>query len=205
MSSQKSLWLRILVVSAIMLPLFAYSSLNTRSSYLQHMADMYECEKDVCEADFNGDGVLGRVSIERMKNSADAGGAWLVVDDGGQELLRLPYEYLDNTLRTHVAVRKGTGNRSQLLIFDGTRGRRKVISAVYEWQSGSMVETSPAPIETEILTAMAAHDDVGTWLWWSLYRALALPLLLGYYVLLALAVIGLTLWQRSRLSTAHLQ
>ncbi|MCP9496338.1 MAG: hypothetical protein MSG64_17990 [Pyrinomonadaceae bacterium MAG19_C2-C3] len=200
MNNPRSLLLRVVFVCIITLPLFAYSWFSARYSYLQQLTEMYQCEKDVCEADFDGDGVLGRVVIERTNNSASADASRLVVTDGGQEILRLPYAYLDNTFRTHIAVIKGTGNKSQLLIFDGTRGRQDVTKAVYEWQSGNMIRTSAVPIEMEILTAMAAHDDAGKWLWWSLFRAFSVSLLLGYYIVLACIIVGFIVRHRIRLS-----
>lgn len=200
MNSHGSLLLRLLVIIVVTLPLFFYSWLSDKYTYLRQLKNMYECQKDVCEADFDGNGVLEQVVIERANSLNVPQKSWLVVtDDGGRELLRLPYAYLDNTLRTHVALQKGTANKSQLLIFDGTGGRQNTISAVYQWQNGGMIMVTPVGIEKDILTAMAAHDDAGMWQWWSLYRAFSIPILIGYYLLLIASILmGFTFHRKRR-------
>ncbi len=185
----------------IVSPLLAHRWFVTRDSYYDEVASMYECERDVCEADFDGDGILGR--LERRTNiPATPSKRLLVVIDNGRELLRLPYRYIDGTLRTHVAIRNESG-RARLLIFDGVERAGIPVRAVFAWDGQSMAQLTPSDDDHEILSAMSARDDAGTWSDWALYRAFSLPLLFGYYLLLAGIMIGFTLRHRLWSGKSH--
>jgi hypothetical protein len=151
----------------------------------------YECTRDVCEADFDGDGILGRLVIERPTQSE----SWVVVIDGDRELLRLPREFIDYTFRTHVAIRMEPGG-SRLLVFDGTGSER--VRAVFVWNGQGMSQATPSIEDREILSAMAARDDAGTWSFWGIYRFLSLPFLIVYYLLMTTILIFIMVRRRSR-------
>jgi hypothetical protein len=166
----------------------------------------YECTRDVCEADFDGDGILGRLVIERPTQSE----SWVVVIDGAQELLRLPREFIDYTFRTHVAIRSEPGG-SRLLVFDGTgiervggQAWRNVLDhlfierAVFVWNGQGMSQSRPSTEDREILSAMAARDDAGTWNFWGIYRFLSLPFLIVYYLLMTTILIFIVVRRRSQ-------
>src|SRR5690349_12442595 len=99
----------IVAVLLILIPLVAYVVLAVKDEKYSQVTAKYECAADKCAADFDGDGRQGSVVIARTSSpptgSYSAEKAWLVASDAGRELLRLPYSYADNTLRTHVAIR----------------------------------------------------------------------------------------------------
>jgi hypothetical protein len=117
------------------------------------------------------------------------------VNDSHRELIRLPFSYADSTLRTHVAIRNETGG-ARLLIFDHTT-EGKPIRQVFAWDGKQMVQVQPSAADQEILVALGAHDDAGSWNDWALYRSLRIPVLVGYYVLLA-GILGLLIILRHR-------
>ena len=181
-------------------PLSVDRWLSKKDAHYDEVVSKYECDADVCEADFNGDGTPGH--LERSKASLTTQERWLVAVDNGQDLLRLPYEHIDGSLRTHAAIRNESG-KARLLIFDGTKGGAPV-QAVFEWDGQKMAQVTPSDVDHQILSAIAARDDAGTWTDWGLYRAFSLPLLLSYYSLLIGIVIGVLLRHRFRLATQRL-
>lgn len=165
-------------------PLVLHLSLARRDRNYDQLLQKYECSAGACGADFNRDGRPERV--ERVRQSSTSSDQTIVVTDGAQEYLRTPYEYIDGTLRTHIAIRQ-EGDFPTLILFDGTGGGEP-IRKVFKWNGTKLGETTPSSEDMQILTAMAARDDAGTWVNWGLYRALFVPVLLGYYALLVLAV-----------------
>jgi hypothetical protein len=155
----------------------------------------YECEPPgKCVADFNGDGIPDRLDLIQT-NPANRFEWYLVALSGGRELLRLPYDHTDNTLRTHAAV-VNDGGKSRLLVYDGAN-YRPALKTAFAWNGEKLVEVSPASLEQEILAAMWAHDDTGGWndrVVRDLYHAAAL---ITYYVLLAI-VAGAITYRRYR-------
>jgi hypothetical protein len=75
-----------------------------------------------------------------------------------------------------VGVRNESG-RARLIIYDATRwpGQRTLVNAVYAWDGNKLSETTPAEADKEILSAMAARDDAGTFPEWVIYYVLAWP------------------------------
>lgn len=195
--------LTIIVVGALLIgvPLWVDRWLSKKDAHYDEVVSKYECEGDVCEADFNGDGTPGR--LERLKASLTTQERWLVAVDNGQELIRLPYKYIDGSLRTHAALRNESG-KARLLIFDGTKGGAPV-QAVFEWDGQRMTQVTPSDDDRQILSAIAARDDAGMWMDWGNYRAFSLPFLLSYYSLLIGIVIGVLLRHRCRSATEGLR
>ena len=176
----------------ILTPLVIYSRLSSKNERYTQAIRKYECVRDNCAADFDGDGRAGNLQIDRTSpppsGTYSARQAWLVVNDSHRELLRLPFSYADSTLRTHVAIRNEISG-ARLLIFDHTT-EGKPIRQVFAWDGKQMVQVEPSAADQEILAALSARDDAGSWNDWALYRSLMLPILAGYYVLLA-GIVGL--------------
>lgn len=194
---------KLLFVLAILVgaPLVLHLWLSRKDKHYDELIKRYECEPGVCEADFNRDGRVER--LERVKRSSTSTDELLVVTDGKQELLNLPYDYIDGTLRTHVAIRTENGNPT-LIVFDGTKGGEPY-RAAFGWSGTKIVEIVPSAEDLKILSAMAARDNAGHWTNWGLYRAFSLPLLLAYYSLLVLtvAVFILSRWLGARRTKNH--
>jgi hypothetical protein len=151
----------------------------------QAVLNEYECHRDVCEADFDGNGLLGTLTVDRNAPLAQYDSWWVVVDSG-KELLRLPRRYIDNTLRTHAAVHSQSGT-TRITIYDHLDKKRPV-NAVYAYDGHRMVEVAPSEKDREILKAMGSLDDSGSFETWVLFRVFWKPALLCYYLLLV--VIG---------------
>jgi len=155
----------------------------------------YECEPpEECVADFDGDGTLSRITVEQI-NPAERFDLWLKVYENGRELLRLPYDHTDNTLRTHTAIHNEAG-KSRLLVYD--KVSRTDTVAVFAWDGNRLAEVPPSSLEQEILSAMAAYDDTGGWNERTVFRPFfRTARLFGYYALLTV-VIGMVLYRRYR-------
>jgi hypothetical protein len=171
----------------IIAPVVIERRLSAKDERYSQTITHYECVKDNCVADFDADGKFGSLLIDRTSppppSSYPARQAWVVVKDSERELLRLPFNYADSTLRTHVAIRNEFGG-ARLLIFDHTI-EGTPIRQVFSWDGKQMVQVQPSAIDQEILAALGARDDAGSWNDWALYRSLRLPVLAGYYVLIA--------------------
>lgn len=119
----------------------------------------YECRPiRACAADFDGDRRPDDMIAMRQPGSEDAR---LRVWVNGLPALDLPFHSIDETLRTHVAVRYFYG-KARLLVFDGFSAELPH-RAVYSWDGEKMALMSPLAAEEEILSAMAAHDALGGW------------------------------------------
>ena len=95
---------KLLFVFAILvgIPLVLNFWISRKDKYYDYLVQRYECEPRICEADFNGDGRPER--MERMKKSSTSQFESLVLTDGKHELLKVPYDYIDGSLRTHEAL-----------------------------------------------------------------------------------------------------
>jgi hypothetical protein len=154
----------------------------------------HECGYDsACAADFDRDGVGARFEVVKPEAYRPYS---LVVSDGGREVLRLPYHNLDNTLRTHLAVHE-EGGAARLLVYDGVE-RNPPVRAVFAWGGGRLVEVAPGALELEILDALAAYDDTGTFNE-RVFRSLIGAVRLVVYYLLLLVLAGILLWGKLRL------
>ena len=167
-------------------PLFVYRWISAKDKRYDELVRRYECsEGRACASDFDGDGIVGEVAIGWRKDSSVAGyqDQWLIASDGGKELLRLPFWYADNTLRSHAAVRS-EGGKSRLLIFWGAMREPKNGKSVYTWSGERIAETAPTAADQEVLAAMESRDDSGGWTDWVVFRLIRDVALIGYYVLL---------------------
>lgn len=164
--------------------------------YSQLVAE-HECgysPKPACHADFDGDGQFTQIKIQYRHDTP----VELPPRFSGTEPEAVLNAFLmDNTLRTHVATARQS-NRDRLLVFDGTQwpGKNGPTYAVYARNSNQLVETPATKVDKEILAAMAARDDAGTWNQWVAYGLLAWPVRLIYIVLFVIVALSLT-----RLST----
>jgi hypothetical protein len=153
----------------------------------------FECEPPTkCIVDFNSDTVPAQFEV----SLAEAVSGSLLVFDGGREILRLPYDHTDGTLRTHMAIRNESG-QPRLLTYDGA-SQQPPQSGAYAWNGDKLVLVSPTAIDREIISAMAGHDDSGGWNERALFRPVKrMALLVGYYFVLAF-VVGIVLFKRRR-------
>ena len=183
------------VILLILAPVVIDRHLSSKDERYNRIVTKYECVQDSCIADFDGDGRPGNLVVDRVSAppsaSYSARHAWLVVNDSQHELLRLPFIYADGTLRTHVAIRYEVGG-ARLLIFDHTIAGAPM-PQVFAWNGKQMIEAQPSSADQEILAALSARDDAGSWNYWVLYRSFRMPILIVYYVILVIIVAWLTL------------
>lgn len=183
--------LTIVFVLLLTVPMLITYWLSAKDRSYDEILRLYECQDNICNADFDGDGMLGQLIVEEAPPSSYD--SWLVVIDSGRELLRLPHRRVDNTLRTHVAVRYETGN-ARLIVYDHIRGQNPPLNAVFAWNGRDMAQIFPSESDDEILTAMAARDDTGSQSYWAFYRAFWTLALICYYI----PLIILIAWQYPR-------
>jgi hypothetical protein len=147
----------------------------------------YECEPpEKCVADFNGDRIPDRIVVANGN---------FVVTNGSHEMLTLPYDHTDNTLRTHFAVTNDQG-KSRLLIYDGA-AHQPYLRAAFAWNGAKLVNTQPSDLERDIISAMAAHDDTGGWNERA-FRPLLRSAYRGVYYFALAAIVGIVLFKRYR-------
>jgi hypothetical protein len=202
MQKRTRIHLLILVVLLSLVPLAIYVPLSAKDEKYSQAIARYECAQGPCAADFNGDGRFGNVVIDRTTSPPagpyPAAQAWLVASDSDRELLRLPYSYADNTLRTHIAIRPDSSG-DRLLVFDhNTQG--EPLRHAYAWNGKQLVQVEPSAADQEILAALSARDDAGTWNQWVLFRSFGKPLILGFYLLVVtvgLIILGLRKTRRN--------
>lgn len=172
------------------LPLILDRWLASKLSRHDELALKYECfyDKTVCFTDFNNDGITDRLVWEKALHPTPDSDSWLIISDDTRELFRLPSRYINKTLRTHVAIRN-TPEGARLLVFDSIQGGKvaKPATRIFDWNGQSMASVPPSAVDEEILSAMAAHDDAGTFSYWSVYIVFRWPILLFYALLLVLA------------------
>ena len=171
-----------LAVAFIGVPVLADSWLAAKYARHDELVKMAECYPFPCAADFNGNGTLDRLDVVQ-KNPHDRFDWWLTIADGERELFSIPYDSTDNTFRTHAAIYKPAQVEvPHLLIYDGASRQR--INAVFAWDGEKMREIEASSLEREILSAMAARDDTGSWHRWVMW-SLASTFLLPIYCLVA--------------------
>jgi len=180
---KRSLLVDVIVVLIVLLPAAATFWLSRIDSHNLALLDEYECDSDVCEADFDGDGLSGKLTVDRGAPLSQYD-SWWVVTDSGKELLRLPRRDIDNTLRTHAAVYTQSG-MTRIVIYDHL-DKKKPVSAVYAYDGHRMVEVQPAEKDKEIFKAMGSLDDSGSFGNWILFRTFWKPTLIFYYLLVVL-------------------
>lgn len=175
--------LTVMTVLLLLAPLVLAFWLSRIDRHYDEILGLYECDfARRCVADFNKDGALGHVAVtegpqgESQKQS-------LAVVDGGHEILRLPYVYLDNTVRTHVGIRNSP-DRVSLVVYQPGGREFAATEAVFAWSGEKMLQVPPSSADQELLTAMAAREESGTFNQWALFRLLKTPMMVLYYLLL---------------------
>ena len=173
--------------------------LGMRNSRYSQLIEEFECgylPEDPCKGDFDGDGRLTQIELKRHHDA----------------LVELPPHFagnkhegvlnifsLDNTLRTHVGVRSESG-RAHLIIYDGSGwpSQMRTVRDVYAWHGDKWFEMTPTETDMEILSAMAARDDTGTFHQWVIYYLLVWPTRVVYVSLfLAAALVYRKYWRRN--------
>jgi len=184
--------LALLVAVPVLLDQWYSAKQARQDSRDDELEKQFECEPpEKCLADFDGDGTSDKVSVQ--PNSAERFDLGLVVSVNGGEVLRLPYDHTDNTLRTHTAVRREDGTY-RLLVYD--KASRKETVAAFGWDGSKMLEVVPTALDREILTAMGAHDDTGGWNERAVFRPFRRMLRLGIYFFLLAIVTGVVIYKR---------
>jgi hypothetical protein len=159
-----------LIIVPIVIALLADRALVNRHIYYDRLLTEHECYPPPCQIDVNGDGIPGEIVDLHVLQ-----GNWLIISDAGRELLRLPYDSTDGTLRTHIGVRSDDGG-TRIIIYDGSRGPSQRVNAVYGWSGQGLSRVAPSDSDSLILSAMRAYDDTGSFHYWVLYKLMRLPL-----------------------------
>lgn len=180
----------LLIAPVLIVPIINWK-VNQKNRRDDELFAIYDQDSRTYESDFNGDGTPGRIDF---RNAGSATSSFVVVD-GGRELLTLPYDHTDGTLRTHLALTR-IGNKSRLVVYDGTTN--PATRSAFVWNGEKMVQSPPSTLESEILTAMAAHDDTGGWgrrVFFDLTKSAAVA---AYYFLVVLAVLFFIVFRKSQ-------
>lgn len=171
-------------------PLIAFAFLQGRNSHYLALLEKYECDRERCEADFDGDGIPGCLTIDYRAPAVNFD-SWFVVEDSGRQLLKLPRRKYDNSLRTLAAIVADPVGR--LIIYDHIRDGEPPRDLVFAYDGSSkMIPVSPQKLDLEVLAALATTDDTGTRYRWLLVQ-FATP-----FVLLYLAALAAFVWYRRR-------
>ena len=165
-------------------PLLIDNRLSATHSYYTELLRAHECFSRICPVDFDADGTLGRVFIDRSSSSSPQEYS-LIVRENGQELMRLPYWELDGTARTHVAISQAyASGKTHLLVYEHKGREAAIVKAVYAWNGREMNQIVPSESDKELFKAMAASDVNGTLNDWLLYRMVRVPAIVGYYLVI---------------------
>jgi hypothetical protein len=187
------LFLRVGFGVLILAPVLAVYFFEHRIKHYEALLEKYECDRRVCEADFDGDGRPGTLSIDRTA-PAPKFDSWFVIVDSGKELLREPRRSIDNSLKTHAAVIAEAGV-ARVIIYDHIFDHGTPRSLVFAYDGKSMVKVSPSEEEREVLAAIEANDETGTFEKWVLFRLLVIPGLVFYYLVLGFVAFRV-FWKR---------
>lgn len=148
--------------------------------------------------DFDGDGIDEFMQAERLPGLSER---WLTVANGeGRVLLRLPFNYADNTFRTHIALVTEAG-LPHLLVYDGAN-YHEPLRAVYAFDGRGLAPIPATSRERAILSAMAAHDDTGGWNERAVRGVYSACKLVCYYFALAV-IIFVVAYRRFTASSGH--
>lgn len=148
------------------------------------LLDAYECNESMCEADFDGDGNKGKLSIDRSGPKPEFD-SWWVVNDSSKELLRLPRRSIDNSLRTHAALLPEPGG-ARLVVYDHIHDSAGPRSLVFVYNGTKMQPVSATEKDYQLFAAIRASEDTGSLQAWGLFQLLVWPMLCFYYLLLSL-------------------
>lgn len=173
-------------MSAVVAALIVDRVLLNRYSDYSRLLTQHECDPLPCSVDVDNDGASEKIAVRPYSRS-------VAVYDAGRELLRLPYDTTDRTLRTHIGIRK-SAEGMRILVYDGTKGPDQRVSAVYGWDGQGLTRVAASKSDVLILSAMSANDDTGTFQSWMLYKSLRLPFIL--ILLLGMAITWYKLYVR---------
>jgi hypothetical protein len=163
------------------IPLIAFAFLQGRSSHYLTLLEKYECDRKRCEADFDGDGIPGTLTIDYRAPELNFD-SWFVVEDSGRQLLIVPRRRYDDTLGTLAAI--VTEPMTRVIIYDHIRDGNPPRDLVFAYDgSGKMIQVPPQKLDLEVLAALATNDDNGTRYGWLLVQ-FATPLVVLYFVTL---------------------
>ena len=176
-------WFRELCfVLVSVVPLIAFAYLQGRIGHYLTLLEKYECDRVRCEADFDGDGIPGALTIDASAPAVNFD-SWFVVEDSGRQLLKLPRRRYDNSLGTVAAIVPGPV--THLIIYDHIRDGSPPRDLVFAYDGSSkMIQVPPQKLDLDVLAALAATDDTGTRYRWLLVQ-FATPLVLLYLIALA--------------------
>jgi hypothetical protein len=168
-----------LLIIAPLLADYLYSRSQARQDQRDdELVQRYECEpRGKCVADFDGDGVTDNILVGERD---------FVIKVADREMLRMPYDYIDGTLRPHFAIITASG-KSRFLIYDGS-SHQPPLKATFAWDGVKLQPTQASDLEWQILSAMAAHDDTGGWSERAFRPLVRSARLLVYYF--ALVIVG---------------
>lgn len=159
--------------------------LQVNRSY-DKLLEKYECDQSVCEADFDGDGIKGTLSIDRAAPRPEFD-SWFVVRDSGKELLRLPRRSIDNSLRTHAALLPEKG-RARLIIYDHIYDSAGPRTLVLGFDGEKMQQVLATKKDYQLLAAIRARDETGTLEGWSIFQLVVWPTLFCYYLVVFVVI-----------------
>ena len=183
-----SIWLKRFCLALVsIVPLLAVAFFQGRMNHYAALLEKYECNRAVCDADFDGDGVPGNLFIDHAapKSNFDS---WFVVEDSGRQLLKQPRRSYDTSLRTHAAI-ISEPLATRLIIYDHMRDGGTPRNVVFAYDGSSrMIEVAPRKIDQDVLSALATTDDAGTRRQWLLFQ-LSKPILLCYFIALTVFIL----------------
>lgn len=175
----------VVLVSSIfvILPVLVDQWFAAKYRRYESLRQKYECYPPPCSFDITGDKIPEKLFIQQPDPNKRF--EWfLFLQDGDKELLRLPYDQTDNTFRTHMAISPGPDD-THLLIYDGSAGPGNLTRSAYRWDGKQILAITPNQHEEEIIAAMAASDDTGTFHLWMIYQLARIP----FYALIILVMI----------------
>ena len=176
---------------AVLFPLVINYWLQAKYKDSKILISKYECLSQQCNGDFNGDGVKDKVLIYHSffntgRESNIENGVAVVIENG-KVVLSLPYTYIDDTFRTHIALYNDQ-NKTLFIVFDGTNKQDIPREQVLEWDGEKFSQFPISGVARDIIWALKWHDDAGYWNIWSYYR-LFFPWFFGIYTILVLVVL----------------
>jgi hypothetical protein len=191
----------ILLAFLIILPVALDQGIAARQERLDKQYDAlsktYECYPlEKCQLDLTGDGIPERLEVVW---TGGAQGRVRIIGEQG-EIYNFLYDHTDGTLRTHLAVVHNGSPR--LLVYDGASHWPPTRLAII-WDGSRIREVTPIALDSEILSAMAAHDDSGGWNERTVFRPLIRKLrLIAIYGLVLAIWVGYLLWRRKHQAAA---
>ncbi|MBI5246542.1 MAG: hypothetical protein HY923_05130 [Elusimicrobia bacterium] len=141
----------------------------------------------IAVADFNGDGK--KETIRKWPEHGTVPANSIVIEDGVKEILRLPYQHTDGSLKTHIALIADQGITPRLLYCDEIDDDG--VRQVYVWNGSALSTATANRLDESVLYGLGIGEDK--------YRLrdfmvfLSVVGLLPYYLVLAVWV-----WLKTR-------